>query len=928
MGKCCSKELQKIEEGKGAEGNETEGKETEGKEAEGKETEGKEAERKETEERGKEQEDKKEDEDEDEYKETNQIPYLFEDIIDTKHIKYMDKYKGDTIKTRFWGIGIENESYLQWSSRQDHASFCQLKLNRERYSVNYYKNFAEKPLQKVMGKLKSLKHMTYPIFINSHTFQKTDSCFRHRTYYDIHSTPNPAFTESIHDLLCKQCPFYKKVYDESVVFDGDTIEFITQHYYNATVQDAIQEMVDLKTKWLQEVGPYLEQWAKEQNLESLGSVMYPTCNEGIVSFMTTGRQNMGICNTQTIHLNITLPTWLENSQLVDKTEFAKQHLAFISMIQVVEPLLSAVYGTPDLFSIIDPSYSIGSQRGTRSRYISLQTFDIHRPLNGKQLLMKRPEDPNHWYNRLAGSPYELHTEVGYDINFNKFKNHGVEIRFLDWFPETFWKGVIDFLLLLGQHAIQMGMSPIHTSNYHDIILCCLQKGCMGILQKEWVRLILHDLYLDNLLDICLHEMTSYELLCKISRELYSRYRSSEIIQLMSPHMKEPVLVNYNQMMFEQFYKQLYGTDKRQLIIRAEASLFEHRTPIVPSDIEPLLVRFDIMVESSSTRCFSDEEYKNTGATIIPAGSWTHYPDALIVGLKGLKRGEEPHEGQTIFHFAHCYKRQDGWKEILRPLKGARMIDYEFMLDDSGKRTLSFCPQAGYVGAYLLLMTYYAATVIESEASFSSFQFHIPTMDRFLKGTIPYSTKPRILLIGCGTVGKACKDVIESFGLSCHVKTRKDVISAKDILSYDIYIHAIRLMPEDPVSPFLTDADLDSRERRLRLIVDLSCDMGHPLNPLPIYHQYGSKEQPVQRLRTASWYLPPLDLIAVPYLPSFDPIHSSSEFSSQLTWYLAESIYLPYTHDKNQYVRAMNRSYETFLRVCEEDTAGSVSKNRL
>jgi saccharopine dehydrogenase (NAD+, L-lysine-forming) len=627
---------------------------------------------------------------------------------------------------------------------------------------------------------------------------------------------------------------------------------------------------------------------------------------------------MGICNTQTIHLNITLPTWLENGQLVDKTEFVNQHLAFISMIQVVEPLLSAVYGTPDVFSLIDPAYSIGSQRGTRSRYISLQTFDIHRPLNGKQLLMKRPEDPAHWYNRLIDSPYELHTEVGYDVNFNKFKNHGVEIRFLDWFPETHLKGVIDFFLLLGQHAIVMGMSPIQTANYHDIILCCLRKGCMGILRKEWVDQILRDLYLTNLLGACSHDMTAYDVLCKISRELYARYKATEMIQSMSPDMEEPVLVNYNQEMFDQFYKQLYGSEKRQLIIRAESSIFEHRTPIVPSDIAPLASKFEIMVESSPTRCFSDEDYKNAGATLIPAGSWTHYPHAIIVGLKGLKRGEEPHEGQTIFHFAHCYKKQDGWREILRPLKGARMIDYEFMLDDSGKRTLSFCPQAGYVGAYLLLMTYYAATVIESEASFSAFQFHIPMMDRFLKGTIPYQTRPRILLIGCGTVGNACKKVIESFGLTCHVKTRKDAIHAKEILSYDIYIHAIRLMPEAPVPSFLTDADLDSRDRRLRLIVDLSCDMGHPMNPLPIYHQYGTKENPVQRLRTASWYLPPLDLIAVPYLPSFDPVHSSCEFSSELIWYLSESIHLPYTVNKNQFVRAMSRSYETFLRVCEED----------
>ena len=915
MGKCCSKECHVL-----SSTTDNEKKETDEKETDEKETDKKETDKKETD-KNIEKEDCAQEEDDDEYCESRNIPHVFEDIVDTKHIKYMDLYQADQSKTLFWGIGIENESYLQWSVRQDHSSFCKLKPKRERYSVNYYNNFVTKPFEQVMNKMRELTHMTYPIFINSHTLQKTDSSFCHRTYYDAHSTPNPSFTESIHDALLKQSEFYKDVYDKSVVFDGDTIEFITQNYYKATVQDSINELVGLKEKWLSEVGPYLEDCAQKKSLGSLGSVMYPTCNEGVVSFMTTDREYMGICNTQTIHLNITLPTWLENGCIVDKSEFVKQHLAFISMLQVVEPLVAAVYGTPDLFSLIDPSYSIGSQRGTRSRYISLQTFDVHRPINGKLLLMKRPKNPEHWYNRLVDSPYELHTEIGYDVNFNKFKNHGVEIRFLDWFPETYLKGVMDFFLLLAQHAITVGFSSMKPSDYYDIVLCCLRKGCMGMLPSESIQTILRDLCLDNCIKEYHSPMSPYHLLSMISHELYQRYHDTDMIQKLSPHMVNPCLVNYNEIVFHQFYKQLYG--KHRLIIRAESSLFEQRTPVVPSDLEILKDQFDIMVESSPTRCFSDREYEEAGARILPAGSWTHYPRATIVGLKGLRKGEIPHPNQTIFHFAHCYKKQDGYLDILRPLVGSRMIDYEFMVDHDGKRTLSFCRQAGYVGAYLTLMTYYSSSIIESESSFSSFQFQPSSMDRLLKGIIPCQPKPRIMLIGCGTVGKECKDVIESFGLTCHVKTSKDAILSKDILSHDILIHAIRLMPEHPIQPFLTEGDLDSRDRKLRLITDLSCDLGHPMNPLPIYSQYGTRENPVQRLRTTSWYLPPLDLISVPYLPSFDPIRSSTEFSAECIHYLSESVYLPYTQDRNELIRAMHRSYETFLRVCEEERRNSV-----
>lgn len=148
---------------------------------------------------------------------------------------------------------------------------------------------------------------------------------------------------------------------------------------------------------------------------------------------------------------------LENGVIVNKHKFAEDHLRLISCIQMVEPLLVGCYGTPDIFSIVKDNeqlYSVGSLRVTLSRYISLQTFDVERPVNGKLLLMPKPDDPKFWYNRFQDTPYYLNKEIGYDINFNKFKNHGIEIRFFDWFPEEHLKSVIDFFVLLGAHSIQ------------------------------------------------------------------------------------------------------------------------------------------------------------------------------------------------------------------------------------------------------------------------------------------------------------------------------------------------------------------------------------------------------------------------------------------------------------------------------------------
>jgi hypothetical protein len=843
----------------------------------------------------------------------------FEEIVDGKHLKYMEHHENKT--GEYWGIGIENESYLQWSVRRTADDFCHLKRKRERYSLDYYKNFVSEPMEKAIAALSSYSTLTYPIFVNSHTFQKMDAHLQHRTFYDLEGTLNPSFTESIHDRLLRESSVHREMYDVSVVFDGDTIEFITQDYYCATVEKAVNELIATKERWISDVGPRLSRIALENGWPlPLGAFEFPQRNEGLVTFLSTDQKSLGICNTQTLHLNLTLPTPIRDGVMEDKHRFVQDHLAFISMIQVVEPLIVAAYGSPDPFALVDGEYSIGSQRVTRSRYISLQTFDVDAPVNGKLLLRPCPEDSAHWYNRLVQSPYQLHTEIGYDINFNKFKGHGVEIRFLDWFPEKYIKGLMDFFVLLGAHALAVGRSSYQKDNYHDIILTCIRRGFTGRLRKEEVIRILEDMGLPEARneDRKGEEVAPYSLLCSISAALYQRYCDSETVRKMSPNMQyPPFLVNYNEIAFREIYRGIHG--KQPLVIRAERSPFEERAPLTPQDVYLLLDEYRVYVESSSTRCFSDEDYRNVGANIIPRGTWMTYPRALVVGLKEIRKGELPHPTQTLFHFAHCFKQQEGWREALEPLrKAAQFIDYEFMLDDEGKRTLSFCKQAGHVGGYLTLLSYYGWC--------SPLRFSEDHMDSFLKKRTRCRVPPRILVVGCGTVGKACMAVFDTFGLSYTVKRSTDQILPEEILSYDIYVHAIRLMPERVVTPFLTESDLDRMGRRLTLITDLSCDLGHHANPLPIYHQYGTRERPVQRLREGAFFTPPdgpitfsppLDLLAVPYLPSFDPIRSSNEFSNDCAAYLIEWPWMNIYPEKSIVTRAMTRSLETFRRIVAE-----------
>jgi hypothetical protein len=134
------------------------------------------------------------------YEKVNE-PYPFEDILDEKHQKYMHHFSSSEL---FWGIGIENEAYLMQTVMKDIKAFRNLKQKRERYSVDYYKSFTSDALQAILQKMVTFEKLMYPVYINSHTFQATDIHQEHRTIYDVHSTPNSLFTESIHDQLIRE----------------------------------------------------------------------------------------------------------------------------------------------------------------------------------------------------------------------------------------------------------------------------------------------------------------------------------------------------------------------------------------------------------------------------------------------------------------------------------------------------------------------------------------------------------------------------------------------------------------------------------------------------------------------------------------------------------------------------------------------------
>ena len=412
-------------------------------------------------------------------------------LCDIKHNKYLSSYKsGDT----FWGIGIENETYLELPNQPKvSGKLIQNSHKSERYSVNYYQTYLKDFFKKaVTTQINTSEEYSLPVIINSHFLTNCDSDGQHKTTYEKEPKPNPKFQGKTNfEILKESDPYFEKEKENSYCFDGDTIEFMTLNFYKANVNDTIKELLHTKKEFLNHINAAKPEFCKGNKLR------YAPENYGFAR-MATNPNNLAIFNNQTYHFNFTLPTKLNsNGDIENFKHFTFRHKKAIRFIQFLEPFFIAVYGSGDILSKSAHGlrFPAGSQRCAASRYISVGTYDttgkdlpIGKLLQEDREVLQKKWAPYHWYNQLyAQINYKKSDKIGFDINFNKFKNHGIEIRFFDWFPEKFLEKVLRILvhiLDIAESTQNMPKNPIDSEIWHNITYKAIWKGKNAILTKD------------------------------------------------------------------------------------------------------------------------------------------------------------------------------------------------------------------------------------------------------------------------------------------------------------------------------------------------------------------------------------------------------------------------------------------------------------
>ena len=139
-----------------------------------------------------------------------------------------------------------------------------------------------------------------------------------------------------------------------------------------------------------------------------------------------------------------------------------------------------------------------------------------------------------------------------------------------------------------------------------------------------------------------------------------------------------------------------------IAIRREDRPQERRSPITPAQLPALAKQgISVVVQSAPQRVFSDEEFRQAGATIVEDLA----PYELIFGIKELGL-DQIEAGKTYVLFSHTIKGQRENMPLLRRMieLGCTLIDHERIVDDQGQRLVFFGRFAGLAGAIDALWT--------------------------------------------------------------------------------------------------------------------------------------------------------------------------------------------------------------------------------
>jgi saccharopine dehydrogenase (NAD+, L-lysine-forming) len=166
-----------------------------------------------------------------------------------------------------------------------------------------------------------------------------------------------------------------------------------------------------------------------------------------------------------------------------------------------------------------------------------------------------------------------------------------------------------------------------------------------------------------------------------------------------------------------------------------------------------------------------------GCKLVEHNSWSSAPiETPIIGLKELPPNDTSALPHTHIMFAHCYKQQGGWKDVISRWEAGQptgmLYDLEFLQDERGRRVAAFGYHAGFAGAAVGTLALAKQVGSEGEKDRLGEIHAYPNegeLIKYVKGQMSVieqrlGRKPRALVIGAlGRCGRGAVDFFKAAG---------------------------------------------------------------------------------------------------------------------------------------------------------------------
>ena len=349
---------------------------------------------------------------------------------------------------------------------------------------------------------------------------------------------------------------------------------------------------------------------------------------------------------------------------------------------------------------------------------------------------------------------------------------------------------------------------------------------------------------------------------------------------------------------------------------------DFRVALTPLQCKSLIENgWDIVIQKSNVRCFTDEEFVNAG---IPLVEDVKNCDVLI----GIK--EVPVDllipSKTYLFFSHTMKKQAHNRKLLQTVmeKKIRLIDYELITDDQNERLIAFGYFAGIVGAHMALYTYSKRTGLFELKHMNQFPHYDDAVKRYKEINWP---PIKIVLTGTGRVGSGAAKVLNDMGFvrmapadflnstnekACYTQlSAVDYVSSKDHKAFtkqdyykmpqnfdmdfkkylavsDIFINGIYWDNKSPA--FFALEQMKNENFKVEVIADVTCDIA-PDSSIPCTLKPSTIDDPVfgfdkNTLEIVEpYHRNTVDIMAIDNLPNALPRDSSEAFGEKLIKYI-------------------------------------------